>query len=89
MLSHSAPIYLRTSPRQYHLPSSAPPSFPPTQVTPKTSPDMRKTSPNPPQAPYLLHELWDLDLGNVEATPYLKLRVTSPLPPPTLEDVHP
>ncbi|KAH7867946.1 uncharacterized protein C8R40DRAFT_1178431 [Lentinula edodes] len=26
--------------------------------------------------------LWDLNLGNVE------LRATSPLPPPTVEDVH-
>ncbi|KAJ3845998.1 hypothetical protein EV368DRAFT_89748 [Lentinula lateritia] len=27
--------------------------------------------------------LWDLDLGNVEATPYVKLRAASPLQPPT------
>ncbi|KAJ4492150.1 hypothetical protein C8J55DRAFT_556587 [Lentinula edodes] len=33
--------------------------------------------------------LWDLDLGNAEATPYIELRAASPLPPPTLEDVHP
>ncbi|KAH7870855.1 uncharacterized protein C8R40DRAFT_1175069 [Lentinula edodes] len=26
--------------------------------------------------------------GNVEATPYVKLRAASPLPPPTLEDVY-
>ncbi|KAJ3898335.1 hypothetical protein F5879DRAFT_994908 [Lentinula edodes] len=32
--------------------------------------------------------LWDLSLGNVEATSYVKLLVASPLPPPTLEDVH-
>ncbi|KAJ3870601.1 hypothetical protein F5051DRAFT_447438 [Lentinula edodes] len=40
------------------------------------------------RAPQLLHKLWDLDLGNVEATPYVKLRAASPLQPPTLEDVH-
>ncbi|KAJ3871507.1 hypothetical protein F5051DRAFT_446123 [Lentinula edodes] len=28
----------------------------------------------------------DLDLGNVEAIPHVKLRTASPLPPPTLED---
>ncbi|KAJ3884867.1 hypothetical protein GG344DRAFT_83403 [Lentinula edodes] len=33
--------------------------------------------------------LWDLHLSNVEATPYAKLRATSPLPPPILGDVHP
>ncbi|KAJ3870589.1 hypothetical protein F5051DRAFT_447458 [Lentinula edodes] len=27
--------------------------------------------------------------GNVEATPHVGLRTASPLPPPTLEDVHP
>ncbi|KAJ3884289.1 hypothetical protein GG344DRAFT_84267 [Lentinula edodes] len=27
--------------------------------------------------------------GNVEATPHVELRTASPLPPPTLEDVHP
>ncbi|KAJ4493133.1 hypothetical protein C8J55DRAFT_556115 [Lentinula edodes] len=32
--------------------------------------------------------LWDFGLGNVEATPYVKLRAASPLQPPTLEDVH-
>ncbi|KAH7874978.1 uncharacterized protein C8R40DRAFT_1171077 [Lentinula edodes] len=31
--------------------------------------------------------LWDLDLGNVEATPYVKLGTASPSPPPPLEDV--
>ncbi|KAJ3876072.1 hypothetical protein F5051DRAFT_441837 [Lentinula edodes] len=31
----------------------------------------------------------DLDLGNVEATPHVELHTASPLPPPTLEDVHP
>ncbi|KAJ3884372.1 hypothetical protein GG344DRAFT_84126 [Lentinula edodes] len=33
--------------------------------------------------------LQDLDLGNVEAIPHVELRIASPLPPPTLEDVHP
>ncbi|KAJ3804133.1 hypothetical protein F5876DRAFT_83715 [Lentinula aff. lateritia] len=33
--------------------------------------------------------LRDLDLGNVEATSYVELRIASPLQPPTLEDVHP
>ncbi|KAJ4464559.1 hypothetical protein C8J55DRAFT_562373 [Lentinula edodes] len=33
--------------------------------------------------------LWDLDLGNIEATSYVELRIASPLQPPTLEDVHP
>ncbi|KAJ3910977.1 hypothetical protein F5877DRAFT_86686 [Lentinula edodes] len=32
--------------------------------------------------------LWDLNLGNVEAIPYIKLCVTSPLLPPPLEDVN-
>ncbi|KAJ3911108.1 hypothetical protein F5877DRAFT_86465 [Lentinula edodes] len=27
--------------------------------------------------------------GNVEATPHIELCIASPLPPPTLEDVHP
>ncbi|KAJ3804629.1 hypothetical protein F5876DRAFT_82852 [Lentinula aff. lateritia] len=45
------------------------------------------TSPKPPQAPQVLHELWGLDLGNVEAIPYVKLHAASPLLPPTLEDV--
>ncbi|KAJ3871396.1 hypothetical protein F5051DRAFT_446254 [Lentinula edodes] len=27
--------------------------------------------------------------GNVEATPHIELRIASPLPPPTLEGVHP
>ncbi|KAJ3803485.1 hypothetical protein F5876DRAFT_85238 [Lentinula aff. lateritia] len=31
--------------------------------------------------------LWDLDLGNIEATPYVELRIASPLIPPTLGDV--
>ncbi|KAJ3803878.1 hypothetical protein F5876DRAFT_84229 [Lentinula aff. lateritia] len=30
--------------------------------------------------------LWDLDLGNVKATPYVELHVASPLIPPPLED---
>ncbi|KAJ4495005.1 hypothetical protein C8J55DRAFT_554614 [Lentinula edodes] len=33
--------------------------------------------------------LWDLNLGNVEATPYIELRAASPLLLPTLEDVPP
>ncbi|KAJ3870832.1 hypothetical protein F5051DRAFT_447068 [Lentinula edodes] len=32
--------------------------------------------------------LWDLSLGNIKATSYVELLVASPLPPPTLEDVH-
>ncbi|KAJ3885375.1 hypothetical protein GG344DRAFT_82775 [Lentinula edodes] len=40
------------------------------------------TSPKPPQAPQLLHKLWDLNLCNVKATPYVKLHVASPLLPP-------
>ncbi|KAJ3808700.1 hypothetical protein F5876DRAFT_78473 [Lentinula aff. lateritia] len=32
--------------------------------------------------------LWDLNPGNVEATPYIELRAASPLQPPTLEDIH-
>ncbi|KAJ3804281.1 Hsp70 protein-domain-containing protein [Lentinula aff. lateritia] len=43
-------------------------------------------SPEPPQAPQVLHKLRDLDLGNVEATPYVELRAASPLPPPLLEN---
>ncbi|KAJ3803996.1 hypothetical protein F5876DRAFT_83970 [Lentinula aff. lateritia] len=39
-------------------------------------------------APQLLHELWDLDLGNIEAPPYFQLCATSPLLPPPLEDVN-
>ncbi|KAJ3806286.1 hypothetical protein F5876DRAFT_80864 [Lentinula aff. lateritia] len=46
------------------------------------------TSPKTPRAPPLLHKLWDLDLGNVEAIPYAKLHVASPLLPPPLEDVN-
>ncbi|KAJ3803790.1 hypothetical protein F5876DRAFT_84431 [Lentinula aff. lateritia] len=45
---------------------------------------LEPTSPEPPQAPQLLHELWDLDLGNVKASPYVRLRATSLLPPPPL-----
>ncbi|KAJ4469709.1 hypothetical protein C8J55DRAFT_564358 [Lentinula edodes] len=30
-----------------------------------------------------------LDLSNVEATSHIEPRIASPLPPPTLEDVHP
>ncbi|KAJ3921728.1 hypothetical protein F5877DRAFT_75965 [Lentinula edodes] len=33
--------------------------------------------------------LRDLDLSNVEATSHVELRIASPLPPPTLKDVHP
>ncbi|KAJ3803725.1 hypothetical protein F5876DRAFT_84593 [Lentinula aff. lateritia] len=36
--------------------------------------------------PPSLLELWDIDLGNVEATPYVELHVASPLIPPPLED---
>ncbi|KAJ3804569.1 hypothetical protein F5876DRAFT_82944 [Lentinula aff. lateritia] len=46
------------------------------------------TSPKPLQAPQVLHELRDLDLANVEAIPYVELRIASPLPPPMLEDVR-
>ncbi|KAJ3808579.1 hypothetical protein F5876DRAFT_78588 [Lentinula aff. lateritia] len=46
------------------------------------------TSPKPLRAPQLLHKLWDLELGNVKATPYVRLRVASPLLPPPLEDVN-
>ncbi|KAH7872217.1 uncharacterized protein C8R40DRAFT_1173947 [Lentinula edodes] len=28
--------------------------------------------------------LWDLDLGNIEASHYVQLRAASPLPPPPL-----
>ncbi|KAJ3911015.1 hypothetical protein F5877DRAFT_86623 [Lentinula edodes] len=44
------------------------------------------TSPSPSLLP---RKLWDLNLSNVEATPHVKPRIASPLPPPTLEDVHP
>ncbi|KAJ3805982.1 hypothetical protein F5876DRAFT_81174 [Lentinula aff. lateritia] len=44
--------------------------------------------PNFPQAPQVLHKLRDLDLANVEAIPYVKLCIASPLLPPTLEDIH-
>ncbi|KAJ3897608.1 hypothetical protein F5879DRAFT_1075672 [Lentinula edodes] len=37
----------------------------------------------------LLRKLRDLDLSNVEATPHVKPCIASPLPPTTLEDVHP
>ncbi|KAJ3884928.1 hypothetical protein GG344DRAFT_83334 [Lentinula edodes] len=33
--------------------------------------------------------LRDLDLSNVETTPHVEPRIASPLPPTTLEDVHP
>ncbi|KAJ3886375.1 hypothetical protein GG344DRAFT_81785 [Lentinula edodes] len=36
-----------------------------------------------------LNTALDLNLGNVEATPHVELCTASPLPPPTLEDVHP
>ncbi|KAJ3911307.1 hypothetical protein F5877DRAFT_86166 [Lentinula edodes] len=39
-------------------------------------------------SPQCLNAL-DLDLSNVEATTHVELRIASPLPPPTLEDVHP
>ncbi|KAH7868585.1 uncharacterized protein C8R40DRAFT_1177664 [Lentinula edodes] len=32
--------------------------------------------------------LWDLDLGNIKATPYIELRVASPLLPPPLKDAN-
>ncbi|KAJ3916085.1 hypothetical protein F5877DRAFT_81239 [Lentinula edodes] len=42
------------------------------------------------KAPQRLNALLrDLDLSNIEATPHVELRIASPLPPPTLEDVHP
>ncbi|KAJ3872192.1 hypothetical protein F5051DRAFT_445426 [Lentinula edodes] len=44
------------------------------------------TSPSPS---LLLHKLRDLDLSNVEATSHVELRIASPLPLPTLGDVHP
>ncbi|KAJ3805549.1 hypothetical protein F5876DRAFT_81661 [Lentinula aff. lateritia] len=56
--------------------------------SPNVYPFGEPTSPKPPQAPPLLHKLWDLDLGNVKAIPYTKLRVASPLLPPPLEDVN-
>ncbi|KAJ3858408.1 hypothetical protein EV359DRAFT_87795 [Lentinula novae-zelandiae] len=43
------------------------------------------TFPKPPRAPPTAHKLWDLNLGNVEATPYVELRIASPLLPPPLE----
>ncbi|KAJ3872092.1 hypothetical protein F5051DRAFT_445527 [Lentinula edodes] len=46
------------------------------------------TSPKPPQAPQVLHKPRDLDLGNVEAIPYIELHTTSPLLPPMLEDIR-
>ncbi|KAJ3859153.1 hypothetical protein EV359DRAFT_68409 [Lentinula novae-zelandiae] len=46
------------------------------------------TFPKPPQAPYLLHELWDLNLGNVKAPPHIHPHIASPLPPPQLEDTN-
>ncbi|KAJ4494535.1 hypothetical protein C8J55DRAFT_554173 [Lentinula edodes] len=36
-----------------------------------------------------LPKLRDLDPSNVEATPHVEPRTASPLPPTTLEDVHP
>ncbi|KAJ3876017.1 hypothetical protein F5051DRAFT_430114 [Lentinula edodes] len=35
--------------------------------------------------PQVLHELWDLDLGNVKAIPYIEVHTASLLPPPPLE----
>ncbi|KAJ3870389.1 hypothetical protein F5051DRAFT_447810 [Lentinula edodes] len=46
---------------------------------------LRFESPSSPTPNALL---WDLDLGTVEAAPYVELRTASPLQPPTLEDVH-
>ncbi|KAJ3859061.1 hypothetical protein EV359DRAFT_68487 [Lentinula novae-zelandiae] len=45
-------------------------------------------TPNLSKLPQLLHKLWDLDQGNIEAIPYVELHVTSPLLPPPLEDVN-
>ncbi|KAJ3804917.1 hypothetical protein F5876DRAFT_82426 [Lentinula aff. lateritia] len=56
--------------------------------TPQRLPFGEPTSPKPPRAPQLLHKLWDLDLGNVEAIPYVELRTASPLLPPPLEDAR-
>ncbi|KAJ3805038.1 hypothetical protein F5876DRAFT_82256 [Lentinula aff. lateritia] len=54
---------------------------------PQCSPNIHRfgepTSPKPPRAPRLLHKLWDLKLGNVEATHYVKLRVASTERPPS------
>ncbi|KAJ3929383.1 MAG: hypothetical protein NXY57DRAFT_963672 [Lentinula lateritia] len=41
-----------------------------------------------PDSPTPTALLWDLSLGNVEATSYVELLAASPLPPPMLEDVH-
>ncbi|KAJ3911585.1 hypothetical protein F5877DRAFT_85773 [Lentinula edodes] len=65
--------------------SSAPPQVPP-DTSPSISDATTQTSFTPTR---LLRKLRDLDLGNVEATPHVELRIASPLPPPTLEDVHP
>ncbi|KAJ3914154.1 hypothetical protein F5877DRAFT_83071 [Lentinula edodes] len=86
-----SPIHLYTSPSTtIHLPNP--------QIPPCTSPIITipltylPNSPTPnalvSQPPQLLHKLWDLDPGNVEATPHIELHAASPLPPPILEDVH-
>ncbi|KAJ3891195.1 hypothetical protein GG344DRAFT_77110 [Lentinula edodes] len=46
-------------------------------------------SPNLPELPSYFVSFGTPDLGSVEATPHVKLRTASPLPPHTLEDVHP
>ncbi|KAJ3859323.1 hypothetical protein EV359DRAFT_86536 [Lentinula novae-zelandiae] len=46
------------------------------------------TFPKPPQAPYLLHQFWDLDHINIEAPPHIHPCIASPLPPPQLEDTN-
>ncbi|KAJ3886480.1 hypothetical protein GG344DRAFT_81677 [Lentinula edodes] len=33
--------------------------------------------------------LWDLDPSNIKATSHVEPHIASPLPPPTLEDIHP
>ncbi|KAJ3872672.1 hypothetical protein F5051DRAFT_444968 [Lentinula edodes] len=47
-----------------------------------------ETFPKPPQAPYLLHELWDLDLGDIKASHHIHPCIASLLPPPLLEDTN-
>ncbi|KAJ3911025.1 hypothetical protein F5877DRAFT_86611 [Lentinula edodes] len=71
--------WLQPDPPQYQ---PSPPIDPYTsKVSPYTSPIPKHHHAPPPT-------LWDLSLGNVEATSYVKLLAASPLPPPTLEDVH-
>ncbi|KAJ4492321.1 hypothetical protein C8R41DRAFT_920092 [Lentinula lateritia] len=50
--------------------------------------DSEPTFSKPTQAPYLLHELWDLALGNVKASHHVHLCIASPLPPPPPEDTN-